>query len=95
MVPRLYVATRKGLKPHPLNPSGSGAGAWSITDMAFPGQNLPIVHTDQRTGTVYAAIDHGHFGNKLQRSRDRGKTWEECARLPHTELPPGEETGGR
>ena len=29
--------------------------------------------------TIYAALDHGHFGRKLHRSRDNGATWTEIA----------------
>jgi photosystem II stability/assembly factor-like uncharacterized protein len=32
---------------------------------------------DHRTGTLWASIDHGHWGQKLHRSDDNGETWEE------------------
>jgi len=32
---------------------------------------------DNRNGTMWASIDHGHWGTKLHRSRDEGATWEE------------------
>jgi len=34
---------------------------------------------DPRDGSWYAALDHGHFGTHLHRSRDAGKQWDEIA----------------
>jgi photosystem II stability/assembly factor-like uncharacterized protein len=34
---------------------------------------------DSRDGTLYAALEHGHFGTKLHASGDDGATWEEIA----------------
>lgn len=82
--PRLYAATRKGL----FILERSASGAWAIADVAFLGQNLPMVLPDAQSGSVFAAINHGHFGNKLQRSRDRGRNWQECAVPAYPPLPP-------
>jgi hypothetical protein len=32
---------------------------------------------DPRTSVLWAAVNHGHWGPKLQRSRDMARTWEE------------------
>ena len=32
---------------------------------------------DERNGTMWAALDYGHWGCKLHRSKDAGATWEE------------------
>lgn len=41
------------------------------------GVRVSYAIVDRRTQTLYACLDHGHWGCKLQRSRDRGKNWEE------------------
>jgi hypothetical protein len=73
MSERLFVATRKGLFTVERADRG-----WTIAQAAFVGDNVPMVLPDPRDGSVYAALDLGHFGGKLHRSRD-GVSWEECA----------------
>ncbi len=36
---------------------------------------------DPRGGTIYAALKLGHFGPKLRRSHNGGKTRQECAAM--------------
>jgi hypothetical protein len=69
---RLLVATRKGL----LTLTRQRAG-WAIADTAFPGVAVTAVLADRRDGAVYAALKHGHFGAKLHRSDDGGRTFAE------------------
>lgn len=70
----LLVSTRKGLfvLEH-------GAQGWHIARHSFLGQNVTLALADARDGSWYAALDLGHFGAKLQRSTDRGASWNECA----------------
>ncbi len=79
--PGLLVATRKGL--FLLARSGPAksrlGGGWSVARSAFVGDAVSMALRDPRDGTLYAALYLGHFGGKLHRSRDDGKTWEECA----------------
>ena len=75
MSDRIYVATRKGL----FFVERRGARRWAIARAAFLGDNVSMVLADRRNATVYAALEHGHFGAKLHRSRDDGETWEEGA----------------
>ncbi len=82
---RIHVATRKGLFTLERN------GRWAITHAAFLADNVSMVLADPRDGTVYAAIEHGHFGCKMHRSRDGGSTWEECAVPAYPPQPEGEE----
>lgn len=82
---RLFIATRKGLFT-----AERGNAGWSITQAEFLGQTLSLVHADAKAGTVYAAFNHGHFGVKLHRSDDGGKTYAEVATPTYPELPPGE-----
>ena len=68
----LLASTRKGL--FVLERSSSG---WDVTNTAFVGDNVSLSLPDRRDGMWYAALDHGHFGAKLQRSNDGGISWEE------------------
>lgn len=70
----LLVSTRKGLFALDRNASG-----WHVTSRSFLGDNIALALADPRDGAWYAVLDLGHFGNKLQRSTDRGSTWTECA----------------
>jgi hypothetical protein len=82
----LLVSTRKGL--FVLERDGTRGGAWQVAHKAFLGDNVALALADSRDGSWYAALDLGHFGAKLQRSTDRGHSWNECA-VP--EYPAGEE----
>ena len=80
MAERMLVATRKGLLTLARIDSG-----WSIARTDFPG--IPVTATlhDARDGTHYAMLKHGHFGVKLHRSDDDGRSWTE---LPAPAFPP-------
>lgn len=67
---QLLVSTRKGL--FVLEHEG---GAWKVARHAFAGDNIAIALADPRDGAWYAALDLGHFGAKLQVSRDHGRSW--------------------
>jgi hypothetical protein len=84
MTDTLLVSTRKGL--FTLDRLGTG---WSVTRAEFLGDNVTLALADERDGTWYAALDHGHFGVKLQRSEDRGKTWQEVAVPEYPPKPEG------
>jgi photosystem II stability/assembly factor-like uncharacterized protein len=71
---RLLVSTRKGLFVLQRE-----AEAWRIAQEAFLGDNVAVTLADPRDGSWYAALDLGHFGGKLHRSRDQGQSWEEIA----------------
>ena len=66
----LHVASRKGLFSFRRNGEGWTAGA-----PAFLGEPVSAVLTDRRDGAIYAALRLGHFGVKLHRSDDGGKSW--------------------
>ncbi len=72
MSERIFVGTRKGLF---TLERGDG---WRIVNSAFIGDPVTMVLHDRRDGTVYAALNLGHFGVKLHRSADGGESWEEC-----------------
>ncbi len=75
MSDRILVATRKGLL---TIARGGSVSSWEVTDTAFLGDNVSVVLPDARDGAIYAALNHGHFGRKMHRSRDGGSTWAEC-----------------
>lgn len=74
MTQRILVGTRKGLfvlhKP---------LARWEIEATHFLGDPVSMVLYDARANTLYAALNLGHFGVKMRRSRDNGKTWDEAA----------------
>lgn len=82
--PRCHVSTRKGL--FTLEP---GADGWTIARTSFLGDNVTLTSHDPRDGSVYAALNHGHFGVKLHRSRDGGATWQPIATPAYPPKPEG------
>ena len=84
MSDRLYLATRKGLLT-----AERKNGNWSVTGCEFVGDPVSIVLADPRDGWIYAALGHGHFGVKLHRSSDGGKSWEECKAPEYPKKPEG------
>lgn len=82
MSERFYVGTRKGLFTFEKQ-----NGDWKQTDEEFLGIAVPNVLADPRDGRVYANVEHGHFGTKLHRSEDAGKTFEELDPPVYPEKP--------
>jgi hypothetical protein len=80
----LLVSTRKGL----FSVEGEGASA-KLDRTMFLGDNVALTSVDRRDGSWYAVLDHGHFGVKLHRSEDRGKTWSELAIPAYPPKPEG------
>jgi len=70
----LHVATRKGL--FLLRRGGAG---WAVERVSFLGDPVSHVLQDPRGGILYAALALGHFGVKLHRSIDAGRSWSEVA----------------
>ncbi len=70
----LHVATRKGLFL-----LRRGDGGLEVARVSFLGDPVSAVLEDPRDGTLYAALALGHFGVKVRRSSDAGRTWEEVA----------------
>lgn len=69
----LLVATRKGL--FSVQPGANRS--WIVREAGFMGSNVSMILADPRDGARYAALNHGHFGVKLHRSDDTGKSWGE------------------
>ena len=81
---RCYVATRKGLFT-----LDRGVSKWSISKATFVGDNVTLAIQDPRNGDLFAALNHGHFGIKVHRSRDGGETWPEIAAPQYPPMPEG------
>jgi len=74
MSDRILLATRKGL----LDFAKRG-NTWVIAGQSFLGQPVSAVLRDPDNAFLYAALNLGHFGVKLHRSKDDGNSWEEIA----------------
>lgn len=74
MQQRALVATRKGL--FELERSTSG---WRIGAIHFLGEPVSMALHDRRDGSLYAALNLGHFGVKLHRRDPGADTWTEVA----------------
>jgi photosystem II stability/assembly factor-like uncharacterized protein len=72
MTDTLIIGTRKGLLIYE-----NGANGWRMCRESHTAIPVSYAATDPRSGTLWACLDHGHWGRKLQRSRDLGATWEE------------------
>lgn len=86
MVPTLYVGTRKGL--FTLTRTRTG---WKVQEPEFRAVPVSMVLHDPRDRTLYAALDHGHFGVKLQRRLHNKTKWTEIAAPTYPQLPDGVE----
>lgn len=89
----ILVGTRKGL----FTIRKEARGRWKVAAASFVGDPVPMLLTDPRDGTWYAALDHGHFGTKLHRSENRGATWTEIAAPAYPPQPedlPAPDKGG-
>lgn len=71
MTQRLWVGTRKGLFRVERNARG-----WDVTQASLLGDPITMLLMD-RSGALHVAVEHGHFGVKLKRSRDAGQSWED------------------
>lgn len=90
MSDRLWVATRKGL--FRLERRGAVRPKWSVAGKpVFLGDNVSMLLPPDGDGRMLAALDHGHFGVKLHRSKDGGRRWKEVAAPAMPPLAPGEE----
>lgn len=70
---KLLVATRKGLIIFQRDP----VSKWKVLSAHFNGIPVSMVYEDPRDGTWWVSLDHGHWGIKLHKSKDKGNTWEE------------------
>jgi photosystem II stability/assembly factor-like uncharacterized protein len=74
---KILVSTRKGL--FTLARTGPASQPWSVERTDFLADNVTLALHDHRSGRLYAALDHGHFGVKLHASDAPGAAWSETA----------------
>jgi hypothetical protein len=72
MATQLLLGTRKGLLQ--LEKQN---GEWQFVRESFRATPVSYAMRDPRTQTLWACLDHGHWGAKLHRSTDDGVTWQE------------------
>jgi hypothetical protein len=82
MSERLFVSTRKGLFI-------LSTRDWKLAAPRFLGDPVTLALPDARDGSVYAALNLGHFGVKLRRSQDGGATWKDVAVPAYPPRPEG------
>jgi hypothetical protein len=68
------VCTRKGLFE-----VAESAGGWRLGPVHFLGEPVSMALRDRRDGTMYAALNLGHFGVKLHRRDPGASVWTEIA----------------
>ena len=77
----ILLGTRKGTVIVERNRTG-----WRPRAAVHEGIPVCYATRDPRDGTLWASLDHGHWGPKLSRSRDAGSSWEDITALKY---PPG------
>lgn len=68
----VLLATRKGLIRLKKK-----AGSWESDLFSFSGIALSYAFQNPHDGVIWAALDTDHWGPKLHRSKDKGKSWED------------------
>jgi hypothetical protein len=71
---RAYLSTRKGLFE-----LVKGAAGWEFGPVHFLGEPVSMALPDTRDGSLYAALNLGHFGVKLHRRDPGSEVWTEIA----------------
>jgi len=77
---RILVGTRKGMFLVDKGPSG-----WKPALVGHAGAGVNYAARDPHTGTYWALLGHGHWGAKLSRSKDDGRTWEDAPQITYPE----------
>jgi hypothetical protein len=75
---RILVGTRKGTFF-----VEKVAGRWTPRLAGHAGAGVNFVARDPSTGTLWAALGHGHWGAKLSRSTDDGASWQDAPQIKY------------
>lgn len=76
----ILLGTRKGTVIFDRTDAG-----WHPRPILHAGIPVCYAARDPRDGTLWASLDHGHWGCKLSRSRDRGMSWEDVTSIKFPE----------
>jgi hypothetical protein len=68
------ISTRKGLFE-----LTRGSAGWTVERTSFLGDPVTLALSDRRDGTLYAALNLGHFGVKLHRRERDAQDWTEIS----------------
>src|SRR5918996_3228883 len=80
MFDRILVGTRKGTII-----AARTRGRWTPRLAGHAGAGVNFVARDPDSGALWAALGHGHWGAKLSRSDDDGKTWLDATQIKYPE----------
>jgi photosystem II stability/assembly factor-like uncharacterized protein len=80
MSDRILVGTRKGTFI-----VDRSSGRWRATLAGHAGGCTNYAARDPFTGTMWALLGFGHWGAKLSRSDDEGKTWKDAPQITYPE----------
>lgn len=78
MSDRILVGTRKGTFIVERRD-----GSWRPRLSGHAGVGVNFAARDPHTGTLWAALGHGHWGAKLSRSTDDGATWADAPQIAY------------
>jgi photosystem II stability/assembly factor-like uncharacterized protein len=78
MAEQIWIGTRKGTFL-----AERTSGAWKLRLAGHAGVGVNYVARDPHTGTLWAALGHGHWGAKLSKSTDEGKTWSDASQVKY------------
>jgi hypothetical protein len=81
---KLLVSTRKGLTVYEKDSQQK----WTFAKVHFLGFPVSMTYVDKINNTWWAGLDHGHWGCKLHKSPDEGRSWQE---VEAPKFPEGEE----
>lgn len=78
MSKRILIGTRKGtFVAEKVN------GTYKAELIGHAGVGVNFVAADPHSGTLWAALGHGHWGAKLSRSTDGGATWADASQIKY------------
>lgn len=80
MTKRIIVGTRKGTFF-----ATKTSGSWKVDLAGHAGAGVNYAARDPETGVLWAALGHGHWGAKLSRSDDDGKSWRDGTQIKYPE----------
>jgi photosystem II stability/assembly factor-like uncharacterized protein len=75
---RIIIGTRKGTFF-----ARKTGGKWKIELAGHAGAGVNYAARDPESGTLWAALGHGHWGAKLSRSDDDGKSWRDATQIKY------------